>query len=172
MDARPAPPMDLFGDNGPPAWEISYADGRPILDVMDPLPPNDIYGYGSKVREWHEDGMDWYEPIRVDAAKVRWTLSPRKLVFVSVLLPGEPESAAAWLAWRGHRLVPTTEREALAWGTIADTSSLPPLHGNEGQVRWATLLREEYARLYPGKDVPRNDDADWWLRRRHSLGVG
>ena len=160
--------LDLFGKPEPLAF--AYADGRPFLDVQDPIPPNDIHGYASKVREWHEDGMDWHEPVRLTPETIRWSISPRKLVFVSVLLPGDTETA--WFAWRGRRLVQTSEREAMAWGSIADTSTLPPLRGNEGQIRWATELREQYARLYPGKDVPRNDDASWWLRRRHSLGVG
>jgi hypothetical protein len=164
----PAPPLDLFGK--PEPLEFSYAGGRPFLDVFDPIPPNDIHGYASKLREWHEDGLDWREPVRLTPETIRWSVSPRKLVFVSVLLPSEVETA--WFAWRGRRLVLTSEREAMAWGTVADTSTLPPLRGNEGQIRWATELREQYARLYPGKDVPRNDDAAWWLRRRHSLGVG
>lgn len=165
----PTSALDLFG-HAP--LEFAYDEGRPFLDLHDPIPPNDIHGYASKLREWHEDGMDWREPVRLDAETIRWSVSPRKLVFVSVLQPGASDDATAWFAWRGRRLVQTTEREALAWGSIADTSTLPPLRGNAGQIRWATELREQYARLYPGKDVPRNDDASWWLRRRHSLGVG
>ena len=107
------PAMDLFGQS---PMAFAYDEGRPFLDLRDPIPPNDIHGYASKVREWHEDGMDWREPARLDPETVRWSISPRKLVFVSVVLPGTFDKDAAWFAWRGRRLVPTDEREALAWG--------------------------------------------------------
>lgn len=159
----PEPPVLLAGAG----WVLrGPSNGAVLIDVQD-IAAASGKDPASAVRGWGQDGLDFAWPRPLGAEQVRWSVRLEGLAYLSIRTD---DGRIAWLSWNGTAFQDAEEAVALTWGP-GQGRELLPLQGNPSQIAWATTIRAEYARRYPKNTVPENTSADWWIRRRHSLGV-
>ncbi|CUW41875.1 protein of unknown function (plasmid) [Magnetospirillum sp. XM-1] len=165
--SSPPLPVLLAAEDG--AWSVQGPEGD-SLRVLVADPSSIPYGPAvSAVRAWHEDGMDYRFPERLDAERVLWRVMLPRLVFISITAGAG--QGTAWLSWTGSAVVPSDETAAIAWDPVEGGWLLPPLEGGEQQIRWAEALRRNYLRRFPGHKPPMSTSAGWWIRHRLRLGA-